>query len=174
MGIVKGLLGFCLAYPFVMAFGLGLVFVYSQFNYQMSEHPTFEALQQHIPLPQKFLLCAVAIVIAPITEEVFFRGIIQTTLIQFSWGLLIPQIMHAGASGVMSQDYRPSPLHRWGAIVLTSAAFAGLHQWDQAPVIFVLSIALGYVYERTGNLWAPIVLHLAFNSTEITTFFAGP
>jgi membrane protease YdiL (CAAX protease family) len=172
-GILKGLLGFSLMYPFLMAFGIGLFFLYSLFTYRMSEHPTFEALQQRLPLAQEILLCGVAIVVAPIAEEVFFRGIVQTTLIQFSWGLLIPQLMRPAAAYSIPRDYRPSPLHRWGAIVITSAAFASLHQWDQAPIIFVLSLVLGYVYERTGNLWAPIVLHVAFNSTQITQYFSG-
>jgi membrane protease YdiL (CAAX protease family) len=172
-GIFKGFLGFLLTYPLLMAYSMGLAVIYSLFRYQMSEHPTFEALQQNIPRAQEVVLCVVAIVVAPIAEEVFFRGIVQTTLIQFSWGLFIPQFMRPGAAHAISQDYRPSPLHRWGAILITSVAFAGLHQWDQAPIIFVLSLALGYVYERTGNLWAPIALHVAFNSTEITQFFQG-
>jgi membrane protease YdiL (CAAX protease family) len=172
-GILKGVLGFLLTYPFLMVFGAALVFVYSLFTYKMSEHPTFEALQQHIPHMQELLLCFVAIVVAPIAEEVFFRGIVQTTLIQFSWGMFIPQLMRPDTALAIPQDYRPSPFHRWGAIVITSVTFASLHQWDQAPIIFLLSLALGYVYERTGNLWAPIALHVAFNSTEITQFFSG-
>jgi len=64
-------------------------------------------------------------------------------------------------------------LHRWGGILVTSAAFAGMHQWDQAPIIFILSLALGYVYERTGNLWAAIALHMAFNSMEVAAYFTS-
>jgi membrane protease YdiL (CAAX protease family) len=69
--------------------------------------------------------------------------------------------------------YVPTVGQRWAAIVLASAAFAGMHQWDQMAIIFLLSLGLGYVYERTGNLWAAIFLHMAFNGTELVTFFAS-
>jgi membrane protease YdiL (CAAX protease family) len=36
----------------------------------------------------------------------------------------------------------------------------------------VLAICLGYAYERTGNLYLPILLHLLFNALQITTFLA--
>ncbi len=39
--------------------------------------------------------------------------------------------------------------------------------WQALPTLFVLSLALGYVYERTGWLWAPILVHALFNATNI-------
>jgi membrane protease YdiL (CAAX protease family) len=35
-----------------------------------------------------------------------------------------------------------------------------------SPLIFVLSLCLGYAYERTGNLWVPITIHALFNTIE--------
>ena len=163
--------GFLVTYPVLILFAYGLMGVYGLFQHELSEHPFFEAMEGGITLAQSLLLCVSAIIIAPLTEELFFRGIVQTTLVQFSWGLFIPQLMRPGTPYSVPPDYRPSVLHRWVAILLTSAFFAWQHQMDQAPIIFVLSLALGYVYERTGNLWAPIALHLAFNSTEIAQFF---
>jgi membrane protease YdiL (CAAX protease family) len=168
-GLLQGLFGFLLTYPFLIASFFAITAIYSLFHHEMSEHPTFDVLKEHGPLGQKILVSFVAIIVAPFSEEIFFRGILQTTLIQRAWGFLIPQLVRPSS---VPLDYHPSSLHRWGAILLTSAAFAYVHQSDQAPIIFVLSLALGYVYERTGNLWAPIALHLAFNSTEIATFFA--
>ena len=170
MGVLKGLLGLCIIMPILIVFASGLTYCYSLFQHEMSEHSTFEAMDQHIPLLRQVLLCVMAIVIAPITEELLFRGILQTTLIQYRWGFFIPQFVPAS---VRPADYRPPVLQRWCAILLASAAFAYLHQADQAPIIFVLSLALGYIYERTGNLWAPIALHMAFNSTEILNYFSG-
>ena len=39
-----------------------------------------------------------------------------------------------------------------------------------APLIFVLSLCLGYAYERTGNLWVSIIIHAAFNTTSTVIF----
>lgn len=57
----------------------------------------------------------------------------------------------------------------WAAIALTSLAFASVHPIWMFPAIFTLSLVLGYLYERTGNLWVNIGLHATFNATS--TFF---
>jgi membrane protease YdiL (CAAX protease family) len=78
--------------------------------------------------------------------------------------LLRPQVRAA---------YRPTALHRWIAIMLAGAAFAAMHGLDAAPIIFVLALGLGYVYERTGNLWTAIVLHACFNGVQLVLRFSG-
>ena len=51
------------------------------------------------------------------------------------------------------------------AIVLTSILFAAMHgaQWPDPIALFVFSLVLGTVYQRTGSLLAAMVLHGAFN-----------
>ncbi len=170
-GILYGLLGFAIIFPLVQFFGLDLNYIYSFFHYQMSEHPTFQALDEpNRTLVQKLILYGSAVVVAPLAEELFFRGILQTTLIQFRWGLLVPQLMPPSSVPV---DHRPSTFQRWAAIVIASLAFAAVHQGDQAPIIFVLALGLGYVYERTGILWASMALHAAFNGTEMLLYNFG-
>jgi membrane protease YdiL (CAAX protease family) len=102
------------------------------------------------------LLLVSVIVVAPISEELIFRGCLQTLL--STW---LGRIFSAGA---------PSPRLRWLAILLTSLLFASVHPWWSGPPIFVLAICLGYAYERTGNLWTPIVIHALFNGTEVVIF----
>jgi membrane protease YdiL (CAAX protease family) len=41
------------------------------------------------------------------------------------------------------------------------------------PPIFFLSLCLGYIYERTANLWAPITVHLMFNLASVTIFVSS-
>ena len=60
--------------------------------------------------------------------------------------------------------------HGWLAIFLTSLIFAMFHPLWMWPPIFVLSIGLGYIYERTGNLWAAITIHCLFNSLETVQY----
>jgi hypothetical protein len=67
----------------------------------------------------------------------------------------------------------PPPWATWAAVVATSIVFAAVHpQWTRPP-IFLLSLCLGYAYERTGNLWVPIVIHAAFNSVSTLLYLSG-
>jgi membrane protease YdiL (CAAX protease family) len=50
---------------------------------------------------------------------------------------------------------------------MTSLAFALLHPMWSWPAIFVLSIGLGYVFERTGNLVSSLVMHMGFNGLNV-------
>ena len=69
--------------------------------------------------------------------------------------------------------YAPRAAVRWAAIVLTSLLFAAVHPPFSIPIIFVLAVGLGYLYERTGNLWAPIFVHAAFNSISLILFLVA-
>ena len=163
-GIKLGLLGYAIIFPMLVFAGYLCDWVYSWFGYKMVAHPALQTLSQH-PAPLKeALIYVTAVLIAPIGEEIFFRGCLQTSLIQFGWGLLIPQFLPPQR---VPLNYTPSRLQRWVAILLASALFAAMHPADEMPIIFLLALGLGYLYEVTGILWAPIVLHIAFNSTSL-------
>jgi membrane protease YdiL (CAAX protease family) len=89
------------------------------------------------------MLVVLAVLAAPVLEEVMYRGLLQEALIQLG-------------------------LKRWPAIALTSVAFAAAHvgaaDHHVLPALFVLSLALGWAYEKTGRLWAPILMHALFNA----------
>jgi membrane protease YdiL (CAAX protease family) len=57
--------------------------------------------------------------------------------------------------------------------LLTSAVFAAIHgsEWPAPIPIFVLSLGLGYLYERTGGLLAPFGLHATFNGISTLMLF---
>jgi membrane protease YdiL (CAAX protease family) len=73
--------------------------------------------------------------------------------------------------------YRPVPAGpppvwaSWAAIVLTSVAFALVHEAWTWPLIFLLSLCLGYAYERTSNLWVPITIHALFNTVSTVVYY---
>jgi len=92
-----------------------------------------------------------ACVVAPLFEELIFRGCIQS------------------AAGAMLEKHEVAG--RWIAIAISSALFELVHgePWMMPP-LFVLSMGLGYAYERTGNLWVPIVTHAVFNAVSIVVF----
>lgn len=102
----------------------------------------------------KWGLIGSAMILAPIIEEIIFRGFLQTALRQ---------------SGLIRA--------RWGAIAVAGLLFTVIHfsgnSWHSLPALFVLSLGLGYAYERTGSLWPPIFIHAAFNTINIVFVLAG-
>lgn len=80
-----------------------------------------------------------ALVLVPIGEEMFFRGVLYTTIKQRGY----PRMAF------------------WG----TAALFAVIH-FNLAGLLplFFLAVVFTWLYERTGNLLAPITAHFAFNA----------
>jgi hypothetical protein len=84
----------------------------------------------------------------------------------------VPPAVQATPENVLPYTHAPFPptatrafvWQSWAAIVITSSAFALVHPLWMAPIIFFLSLCLGYTYERTGNLWATITMHATFNA----------
>ena len=86
----------------------------------------------------KALNIAVAVVWAPFTEEVFFRG--------FLLAALMP------------------PLGAVRAAIVSSAVFAAAHLLFIAMIpLFVTGLLLSWLYVRTRSVWPPIMAHAAQN-----------
>ena len=92
----------------------------------------------------QWLIILSVVILAPVAEELFFRGLLQSML----------------------RKYLNRP---WLSILLTSIAFALIHQplWHTMPALFVLSLAIGYNYERCGRLLPAILIHSFFNAVFI-------
>ena len=135
------------------------------------------------------------VVLAPMIEELLFRGIVQRWLVKLagprrespppaipevSVGLLADDLLPFGIpvesracpddGGIPSRTLRiaepgEEAISAGLPIVLTSLAFASLHatQWPAPLAIFLLSMALGALYHRTGSLLAVITMHATFN-----------
>jgi membrane protease YdiL (CAAX protease family) len=128
-----------------------------------------------------------AVIVAPMTEELLFRGLIQTTLGRvFTWAgrpAMLPvlpladedsALLHYRSAPPERPPVNPGPGPRWAAVIVTAAIFAAIHM--SVPFflpLFVLAVALGYVYERTGNLWMSIATHSLFNTGQILLFLAA-
>ncbi|WP_020176933.1 CPBP family intramembrane glutamic endopeptidase [Methyloferula stellata] len=88
-----------------------------------------------------FMLFVLAVVFAPLTEELLFRGWIYTSL-RASFGL-------------------------WTALLVSAALFAGAHYESShiyALVVFPIGLALGGMREATGTLKASISFHAFYNA----------
>ena len=98
-----------------------------------------------------FLVALAVIVVAPVTEEFFFRGFFYRAL--------------------------RTRLRVWAAALIDGLVFGALHfQGPNSavilPVIAVFGVGQCLVYERTGSLFAVIAIHAAFNS--VATFAIEP
>jgi membrane protease YdiL (CAAX protease family) len=89
-----------------------------------------------------------AVVLAPVAEEFIFRG------------MLFPFIRQLGYLRLA-----------WLGV---SALFALIH-WDGATFVplFVLALALTWLYVKTGNLLAPIAAHALFNAVNFAVLMTG-
>ncbi|MEE9212627.1 MAG: CPBP family intramembrane glutamic endopeptidase [Phycisphaeraceae bacterium] len=88
-----------------------------------------------------------AVVLAPVFEEAMFRGLIQTTLLELG-----------------------GRRKRWSVVVIVAAWFALIHlgvPWQALPVLFVLGLILGWLYERTGSLLPSVLVHVGFNAFNV-------
>lgn len=83
-------------------------------------------------------------VLAPIGEELLFRGI------------LLPQL---------AQMMRP-----WLAIVVSALLFGALHEAHGIARIgpMVIGVILGWARLRSGTLWTPIAIHMIVNTTALS------
>lgn len=99
------------------------------------------------------LLWLGVIVVAPVFEEVLFRGFMFTGLARSRMGVS-------------------------GAIFVTSLLWALIHmQYDPLVVgmLFLFGIALGAARQVTGSLYVPIAMHMAWNgvATALTELYLG-
>jgi membrane protease YdiL (CAAX protease family) len=114
--------------------------------------PMFDAFPLSLPGFLASLLFGAVTV--PIAEEFFFRGLLFRW-INDRWGF----VPGAGVSALVFAVAHPPA--------------AG-----SAPMIFLIGIALAYLYERSGSLWPSIALHMVNNAIGITfiylTLWLGP
>jgi len=111
--------------------------------FQRTPHKIENLLQESHSASDMIQVAISAIVIAPIIEELAFRGILQ------------PWLRRVAGS--------------WPSIVLTSAIFAIAHfdAWPAPIALFVLALFLGYLAHRTTSLVAPMILHAVFNGVNL-------
>ncbi len=118
----------------------------SRWNIQPQTQPAVEALQQTSTWLDRALMGVVAIGLAPVAEEILFRGI------------LFPALRRAGWRRVAW----------WGTAVL----FAAVH-WNAATFVplALFALLLTWLYERTGNLLSCVAAHATFNGLNFAMFY---
>lgn len=149
--ISKALLGFVAFYVILIIVGLVLTIVAPDFRTDQPQDIGFNNLNSYL---DQMLAFIALVFFAPIAEEILTRGYLY--------------------SGLRS---------RWSfaaAMLLTSFIFAAAHLpgnnglvWGAAINTFVLSAVLIYLREKTGALYASIVLHAMNNTVAFGVHFNG-
>jgi membrane protease YdiL (CAAX protease family) len=142
---LKGALRLAFVYPVILIM-LGIIVLIGQHFYgphwEIEKHEELEVLSKFSDWPFRILVIFMTVVVAPIFEEMLFRGLIQT----------------------MFRNY----VGPWIAICGTAILFAAAHaNVEHMPALFCLAVALGYAYERSGSIFQSMSMHALFNGIAI-------
>ncbi|HOW59956.1 MAG TPA: CPBP family intramembrane metalloprotease [Candidatus Omnitrophota bacterium] len=143
-----GIVGYFSVLP-VFLISLVILFVIANMlHYEPPAHPIVNVFLEEEKRSPLLMVASILLgtLIGPIFEEIFFRGLCYPIL-KNRWGKF------------------------WG-MVLSAAFFAGIHYsgfvfWP----IFILGIALAYLYEKRRSLIAPMTFHVVNNTIFIFYFF---
>jgi len=143
----RAVVGFLAAYPICMGLLLLTTTLWPKQDEQV--HLMLRALGR-LDGGWKALVIVSAVVLAPLSEELLFRGLLQSLLLR----------------------YLRQP---WAAVGITAVLFGVVHfsTPQDIPALVALGVVLGYNYERCGRLWAPILLHALFNAMGILNVLLG-
>ena len=88
------------------------------------------------------IMVITAVVIAPLWEEIVFRGYLHPVIKKFG--------------GI------------WAGALCSSLLFAAVHNSLAAMLpLFLLALLMVWLYERTGSIWTPIAIHACFNAAAV-------
>lgn len=137
---------------------LGMVIPMSWLQENMPELPNWIEDQQEQLLSNYWGYVVIAL-LAPLAEEVVFRGAILRTLLGWS----APQ---------SSNTQHPSPLV---PIIVSALLFSLVHMNPaQMPYAFLAGLLLGWMYWRTGSILPGIAYHWANNSVAYVIYQIFP
>jgi uncharacterized protein len=109
------------------------------------EHAALLALRSSdVGLYTKIMIGLNAIVLAPLAEELFFRGLLQSAMARWSG----------------------SP---WVGVAAAALAFGAVHMQvaDTVPAMIVFGAILAVTYARTGSLTLVLLVHAVFNAKNV-------
>lgn len=132
-----------------LAIGCGLMVFTYLFNFLYNLALLSRGVQSNFDVSDIFnisnspwLIFLAGIVIAPLVEEIFFRGFLFTGLREkYGW---IP------------------------AALISAALFAAVHlQPLTMPPIFLMGLIFAYLYQRTESIWPAVIMHFSINTVGL-------
>ncbi len=143
-------------------------------------HPTLDSLSDNFTMRTAIWAWISAVGIAPLTEEFFFRGVLQGWLQRAMDHNESAEKWLIGGPLETSPDPPQIPAvlasyQNWAPIVITSMIFAGVH-FGQGPApipLFFLSLGLGYLFRKTGSFVPCVIVHVVLNSLSMIILTLG-
>ena len=116
-------------------------------------HVMLDELGKSDSLAATITLIVSAVLVAPVGEEVFFRGLVQSALLDLF-----------------------GRKNRWLIIACAAVPFAAVHapavDWQLLPGLYLLGVVLGWLYERHGSLLPCVLVHAGFNVCNLAMYLA--
>ncbi len=135
----RGLLALLAAYPVLM---LVQSMVLGVSGGDLRPQEVVEFLQNADTPRDRIAVMVMAVVVAPVAEEMIFRGYLYPAGKRY-----VGPFLSLGASSLL---------------------FAALHGHAASlPALFTLAVCLGLAYEKTGTLLVPMVMHAVFNAVSV-------
>jgi membrane protease YdiL (CAAX protease family) len=155
--VAWGIVSLILALPLVYSAGMICVMIQqAATGKEISSHlahPILQSLNENPHSPWAWVVGFISIVMAPLQEEIVFRGFLQT--------------------GFLTLLKRP-----WLAILMSSCVFGLAHlgagmPWYGIVPVFVLGLAMGLAFEKTRSLGTAITMHVLFNGGNVVLAMMG-
>lgn len=153
--ITIGISTWLIAYPLVVALSQFMTLLLSDYlGYNLVDQTAVKQIKLTYEYKTLFIITTIYVIfIVPLLEELLFRGFLQTTLKNFVSPIL--------------------------AILITSTIFAlfhfslnqGMNNLVIISSLFLLSLFLGYLRERQGNIISSYALHSCFNALSVLMIF---
>ena len=136
------------AFLIVVVVNLGAVELLRSVWPDISPQQVVKAFETSGSVPLRLLMGFAAVIAAPLTEELLFRGLLYGVCKRFT--------------------------DSWFAALVTSLLFASVHLHVGSFIpLFALALILVAVYEITGSLLVPIVMHALFNGLMLIAMLLG-
>lgn len=144
--VIQGVICYLAIMPFVIITSYFYIQMLTRLGVNVDYQPVIEVLVNPVyPGWIHLTLLVLAVISAPIVEEIIFRGII------------LPLAMNK--------------MTTLSAVLFVAIFFSAVHAHMPALVpIFILAIGLALGYISTGSIIVPIVAHAMFNTVSITAF----
>ena len=138
--------GYAAIVPILVGIMLLTFLFVKSIKYEPPMQPILEVFIEEKKASVLWLSTIFAAVFGPVAEELFFRGFMYPA-VKKKWGIT-------------------------AAILGTAIIFSFLHSHIVGFLpIMVLGIFLAYLYEKTGSLFVPIVVHVAHNTAMVAMVF---
>ncbi len=144
--LALGFVGIVLTYPLVQLTEQ----IVSHFGYSASDGDEMvQFLRGRLSASDTAWTVVLAVVVAPLTEELVFRGYLYGVTKKYGG--------------------------RVAAMFTSALLFAAVHHNLPAmPALVILAIGFTLAYEITGSLWTPIVMHMLFNLAPLVIILWFP